>query len=107
MEQWRSARQRAPRRHPGAVGALDRSTRRQRGLRYPSREKEEGCYIAVADQIHQRPEADPGQEWMTRDPDDPLRRLPDASFLADRVGFGVVKPMTMSNAARSIRMMPI
>src|SRR5262249_491373 len=52
------------------------------GYDCPSREKEEGRHIAVADQMHQRPEADPSQEWMARDPDDPPRRLPDASFLA-------------------------
>src|SRR5215468_4973971 len=34
--------------------------------------------------MYQCPEADPRQERVTRDPDDPLRRLPDASFLGDR-----------------------
>src|SRR5215831_16145393 len=39
---------------------------------------------AVANQMHQRPQADPGQEWVTRNPDNPLRWLPDPPFLRDR-----------------------
>src|SRR6516162_1951265 len=34
--------------------------------------------------MDQRPKGDTGQEWVPRDPDDSLRRLPDASFLGDR-----------------------
>ena len=45
------------------------------GYDCPSREKEKGRHIPVADQMHQRPEADSRQEWVTRDPDDALRRL--------------------------------
>lgn len=50
----------------------------------PGREKQERRRIAIADEMHQRPDPDPDQERMTRDPDDPLRRLPDAAFLGDR-----------------------
>src|SRR5271166_5018708 len=49
----------------------------------PSRKKDERGDVAVTDQMHYRPEADPRQEWMTGDPDDPLRRLREASFLGD------------------------
>src|SRR6516225_5535337 len=34
--------------------------------------------------MYQRPQADPRQERVTDDPDDPLRRLPDPPFLRDR-----------------------
>src|SRR6516165_5866087 len=37
--------------------------------------------------MDQRPKGDTGQEWVPRDPDDSLRRLPDASFLGDRDWF--------------------
>ena len=63
--------------------------------------------VAVANQMDQRPEADPCQEWVTRDPDDALRRLSDAPLLRDEVGLGVVKPMTTSSEAGSISMMAI
>src|SRR5271155_34986 len=48
------------------------------------REKDERGDIAVANQMHERPEADPGQERVTGDPNDAARRLREAPFLADR-----------------------
>src|SRR3954451_12564120 len=36
----------------------------------PSRKEDERGHVAIADQMDQRPEADPGQERMTGDPDD-------------------------------------
>jgi hypothetical protein len=49
----------------------------------PNREKDKRGNIAVANQVHERPEADTRQERMSGDPHDALRWLREAIFLSD------------------------
>lgn len=63
--------------------------------------------ITVANQMHQRPDADPRQERVTRDADDPLWRLPDAFLLGDRGRVWLRQTDDDQQRAGSIRMIAI
>lgn len=60
-----------------------------------------------ANQMHQCPEANPGQERLTRDPDDPLGGCLTRPSCPTEVGFGVVNPMTTNREVGRIRTIAI